>query len=419
MSLTITVEEFDQPLDLMDEEEQLASLEASFFDLHATMEHMMSIEGVSRDIIEGYADAIKAPGGLNGFTKTPTKVNYDIALEALEDHSKTIIGAIIAVIGVIMVKIVGWLVDMFLNRTKVEDKVDQVSKNTGVISESTERLMDVAGNTVRQEVSAGLDPIKEEYQKEFDSFFNRFAEGVVLRQGFHRALTSLIKPMSNEINLINEALDLYTKGLKEAEHFIPSGNVDDLRIQGHLSLFNALTEEPALPRLHAAFDGLYPDLAGVDEEEEFFRKLKDHYLEEVEASPKETDIDFYRGLHSGGHWEPYDYRTSNNYNELKKLEKRIEGLRSVKSLQLTSIPVETAAKNAIRTIKSRVAGLQHYYDLIDKSFKVEGKVMALLGRYVNARFNKVSSVVTNSDDGVAKETLKREQGNLKRKVKKP
>lgn len=419
MSLTITVEEFDQPLDLMDEEEQLASLEASFFDLQATMEHMMSIGGVSRDIIEGYADAIKAPGGLNGFTKTPTKVNYDIALEALEDHSKTIIGAIIAVIGVIMVKIVGWLVDLFLNRTKVEGKVDQVSKNTEVISESTERLMDVAGNTVRQEVSAGLDPIKEEYQKEFDSFFNRFAEGVVLRQGFHRALTSLIKPMSNEINLINEALDLYTKGLKEAERFIPSGNVDDLRIQGHLSLFNALTEEPVLPRLHAAFDGLYPDLAGVDEEEEFFRKLKDHYLEEVEANPKETDIDFYRGLHSGGHWEPYDYRTSNNYNELKKLEKRIEGLRSVKSLQLTSIPVETAAKNAIRTIKSRVSGLQHYYDLIDKSFKVEGKVMALLGRYVNARFNKVSSVITNSDDDVAKETLKREQGNLKRKVKKP
>jgi hypothetical protein len=419
MSLTITVEEFSKELDLMDEEEQLASLEASVCDLHATMEHMLSIEGVSRSMVEAHSEVVKVPGGLNGFTTSPTKVNYEIALEALEDHSNAIIGAIIVLIGAILAKIVGWLLDLFLNNSKTQDKVDQVSKNTGAVSDSTERVVDAVEPEIRREVQKQLDPVKDQYQKEFDSMFNRFAEGVVLREGFHRALVSLAEPMSYEINLVNEAIDMYIKSLKEAERFVPSGLKHDLRMQGHLSRFNSLIDEPVLPRLQSAFADLYPGIEKIDSEEEFFRILKQHYVEETEAPAKERDIDYYRGLHSGGHWEPYDFKTTNNHSELEKLKKRVDSLKSVKSLQLTSIPVETAAKNAIRSIKGRIAGLQQYYDLIDKSFKTEGKIMALLGRYVNARFNKVSSTVTNSDDVKGKETLKREQDNLKRKVKKP
>lgn len=403
----------------MDEEEQLASLEASVCDLHATMEQMLSIEGVSRSMVEAHSALIKAPGGLNGFTASPTKVNYEIALEALEDHSNAIIGAIIVLIGAILAKIVGWLLDLFLNNSKTQGKVDQVSKNTDAVSESTERVMDAAEPETRREVQKQLDPVKEQYQKEFDSIFNRFAEGLVLREGFHRALVSLVEPMSHEINLVNEAIDMYIKSLKEAERFVPSGLKHDLRMQGHLSRFNTLIDEPVLPRLQGAFSDLYPGIEKIDGEEEFFRILKQHYVEETEAPAKERDIDYYRGLHSGGHWEPYDFKTTNNHSELEKLKKRVDSLKSVKSLQLTSIPVETAAKNAIRSIKGRIAGLQQYYDLIDKSFKTEGKIMALLGRYVNARFNKVSSTVTNSEDVKGKETLKREQDNLKRKVKKP
>jgi len=420
MSLSITIEDNTVDLDVMDETERLASLESKFNDLETTLTAMQEHQGVSQAMVasqESLLDSI--PGGLRSYTKTPTKVNYSITMEEFGDTASVLIGALITAAMLLMTKIVGWLLDVFLGNKKSADSVAQAAENNHVVSEASNKVEAAATPEVRSEIVEAKDELKEQFQSDLDRNLNMFSDEIVKRTGFYTVLEKLNKHMVSELNLIDRSLLDYNRFLKDASEYIPSQGHEDLGWMKFVGYFKQLQIAPMFTRIQEAFNSAGVDVSAAEDEGDLFRIVKEEYSKRSETPVSNADIDDYLSIHLVKGKATFDFNNSGVAKDLLKLRARIKSFKSVEDYKMPSLVIEREAQLAIKNIRTRVAAIQSYYDLMDRAFKAEGRFVAMMSRYINARYNKISGIVTNSDDADAKTALKRQKAVIKSQVKKP
>jgi hypothetical protein len=417
MSLTLTVEEFDKQLDLMDELEEAASLEAAILDLQTTMESILSIEGVSKSLIEPYQEYLTNVGGIKGFTKTLTKVNYDYALEALEDHTQTIIGGLIVVVAAIIAKIVSWLIDLFLNRSKGSDKVEKAVDNVKVIEDSTETVVNAAPNDLKDSIKQKLEFLKEGHQKRLDDVMTEFSESVMNKTCLFSMLSNAVSLMKTEMEGVYKTIDEFIKVANKAKNSGFKDKGQQPESFKMLSEFAALTIEPTYPAMDKIFKSLgYGD--DVKNIKSILEKAEEEYKRVNANKVSVVDIDSYVKNVTTNKWKSFDFSAAAEVKALNKLDKRVKTLNSYSETPFRSPDLQAAAKEALNSIRNRVIAIQKYFALLDKAFQAEAKIMSIVSQYTNAKFNAISTIVTNSKDEDSNKVLDKEKKNIKEKVKK-
>lgn len=419
MSLTLTIEDYENELDVLDETDEVASLEAAVTDLEHTLNNIISVEGVSKNIIKPYENILTNVGGINAFTTNPTSVNLEIALETLDDHSKGLIAALLLALGALMAKIISWLLDLFINRNKNSDKIEKAVDNTVIIGNNTEELIKKASNDVKLEIRSKMEGFKESYQESFNAKLNVFSKSILDNDGLYSKLIKLLPVFRTEMDDISRSLKGFMDVASEVrKEFIksPEGIHMDtfLRTSGNLAAYN---EQPTLIHLQREFKEYGSSINKEEYVNDIMRLLHDVQKKQMDESVK-GDIDNYVSLVLDKKWKPSALDVKREIKSLSELERRVKDLEKVKLSGIRSTYFIDAVKSVVKSIRSRVTAIQIYFNMLNQAFREESSFLMLMTKYVNSRHNFVSKIILTNGSDEDKESLQKSQDDIKKNVKK-
>lgn len=111
----------DMELNILDNHRQVQSLEAQLLDVTVTLEQMEEHGGVSRAMIQPYAEHLSAEYPLGGFTANPSQTNLRPAQVALEARVDQLMKGLLVALGLLLVQLIRWFVQQRRSVKRVEE----------------------------------------------------------------------------------------------------------------------------------------------------------------------------------------------------------------------------------------------------------------------------------------------------------
>lgn len=197
--------------DTLDEESQIASLEAVALDIEMALSNIGACQGVSQRLVRPVMHLLPADVKLNSFTKNPTHTNYQIAMESMKVGLTALIGSAIAAAALLLIKIIAWLIALFKGNDKstaAASKAAEQLTETSKKNETIERLLTPEMKSSFTERKASrVDPIYADMSAMWNPVLRDVVSGGPIARtlgGAEKTFSDIIKKMYLMINLIEK-----------------------------------------------------------------------------------------------------------------------------------------------------------------------------------------------------------------------
>lgn len=399
-------------LDLMDESDALASLEATFLDIQVAAEALEREDGVSRAMIAPYIHLMPPTTPLASFSETPSYTNYSMSLEAMTSESRSMLVLLGIAIAAILVKVVAWVASLFLrSATTGASSQDSITNSQVIVKEDAAVVKKLAPNEKREYETA----VKENARKLEDELipgWNALTQATLERRGLVVTLERLYPLFSAVLKRTEEKL---TQFFKLSQRGVADNDLAQLTYSQE---FFALTVTGGLHLIQAEVKTLAK--GDITTFKECAQAVADAVssLRNEKASGRldlaKLSEEIERGRVSVLDMDDPDNKTA---ARLQSIEKHLESLKNYKAPSPVGTVVTDAIKVTMVSIKDELLGVQLYYQQFAAAMRAQATFIAAVKTYNQRNHNALSKVVVQSDNDGAKDAMRTANENLNKKLK--
>lgn len=217
------------PIDISAEEKQVEDLQSTSDELTSIHEALVRTGGISRDYVaamESIADdIIPAKYPLNSFTRSVSKTNYQVALEAVEDKQKGVFTRLKDAIIAAFRKAVGFIKTMLKKLAGREETVKAALAKNEAVTKREKAIAAVYKEAKQKPSPPG--PEVEAAWKELEDNYTGLVDDYIKGTGIYKAHREIIRNLDHMVNQLIERVNII-------ENIITGKVSDDEKIRSEL-----------------------------------------------------------------------------------------------------------------------------------------------------------------------------------------